>query len=381
MSIRLNAATLLAVSLLFVSCSNSSSESAQSTNYTSVDSTAYAEGFRLTSGPEGIRLLTISDPQHSGTEVYRYALVPKGRDIDASLIPEGYTPIKVPVERIICMTSLQLSNFINLGEERRVVGITSTRHLFNDSIKRQIKEGHTAKIGIEGSFDTETVLALDPELILISPFKRGGYEGLRESGVPMMPHLGYKETTPLGQAEWVKLVGILTGREDKARDNFGRICVRYDSLASIAQSASSHPVVMSGEFRGGNWYTPGGQSFLARLINDAGAEYFLKDNERSGGVTLDFETVYSQTENADYWRIVNSYEGDFSYKALLDQEPRYGDFKAFRNHGVVYCNMRTRPFYERMPMEPDNVLADLIHIFHPELLPDHTPVFYTLLNN
>ncbi|MDE6248784.1 MAG: iron ABC transporter substrate-binding protein, partial [Paramuribaculum sp.] len=82
MSIRLNAATLLAVSLLFVSCSNTSSESAQSTNYTSVDSTAYAEGFRLTSGPEGIRLLTISDPQHSGTEVYRYALVPKGHDID-----------------------------------------------------------------------------------------------------------------------------------------------------------------------------------------------------------------------------------------------------------------------------------------------------------
>ncbi len=379
MSIRFSAVALLAVSILFASCRNSSSESAKSSVYTAVDSTAYAEGFSITSGPEGIRLLTISDPQQSGTEVYKYALVPKGHDIDLSLIPEGYTAINIPVERIICMTSLQLSNFINLGEEQRVVGITSTRHLFNENIKRQIKEGRTSKIGIEGSFDTETVLALEPELILISPFKRGGYDGLREVGVPMMPHLGYKETSPLGQAEWVKLIGILTGCEDKARDNFGRICVRYDSLASVAQSATPHPTVMSGEFRGGHWYAPGGQSFLARLMKDAGAEYFLKDDERSGGVTLDFETVYAQTEDADYWRIVNSYEGEFSYDALLDQEARYGDFKAFRNHGVVYCNMRTRPFYERMPMEPDNVLADLIHIFHPELLPDHTPVFYSLL--
>ena len=42
--------------------------------------------------------------------------------------------------------------------------------------------------------------------------------------------------------------------------------------------------------------------------------------------------------------------------------------------------MREKPFYENMPVEPDVVLSDLIHIFHPELLPaDYQPVFYELL--
>ena len=68
--------------------------------------------------------------------------------------------------------------------------------------------------------------------------------------------------------------------------------------------------------RGGNWYAVGGKSFLAELFRDAGADYFLKDDPRSGGVTLDFETVYSRAESADYWRIVNSYDGTFSYDAL-----------------------------------------------------------------
>mgnify|MGYP003183471977 FL=1 len=139
------------------------------------------------------------------------------------------------------------------------------------------------------------------------------------------------------------------------------------------------PVVFSGEIRGGNWYAVGGKSFLAELFRDAGADYFLKDDPRSGGVTLDFETVYSQAESADYWRIVNSYDGTFSYDALKSLDPRYADFRAFRDKGVIYCNMREQPFYESMPMEPEVVLEDLIHAFHPNLLLDYQPKYYARL--
>lgn len=139
------------------------------------------------------------------------------------------------------------------------------------------------------------------------------------------------------------------------------------------------PIVFSGELRGGNWYAVGGKSFLAQLFKDAGADYFLKDDERSGGVTLDFETVYNQADDADYWRIVNSFPGTFSYEALKEQDPRYADFRAFREKGIIYCNMKNTPFYESMPTEPEIVLADLLHIFHPDLLPDHEPVYYSRL--
>ena len=97
-------------------------------------------------------------------------------------------------------------------------------------------------------------------------------------------------------------------------------------------------------------------------------------------MNLDFETVYSKTAAARYWRIVNSYDGTYSYDALRATDARYADLTAFKEKGVIYCNMRERPFYENMPVQPDVVLSDLIHILHPELLPeDYQPVFYSLL--
>lgn len=338
----------------------------------------YAEGFKLTYA-DGYILMDIQDPQSEENSTFHYALVK--RDTQPEGIPIDYTVIETPVRSVICMTSLQLSNFIKLGELDKVVGITSTRHLFNKQMNERLKEGKTAKIGIEGNFDNEIIMSMNPDLILVSPFKRGGYDALKEVGIPLIPHLGYKENTPLGQAEWVKFVSLLLGTEQKGNKAFDTIEKRYNELKALTEDSKikKRPVVFSGELRGGNWYAVGGESFLAQLFKDAGADYFLKDDKRSGGVTLDFETVYNQADQADYWRIVNSFPGTFSYNALKEQDPRYADFRAFREKGIIYCNMKDTPFYESMPTEPEVVLADLLHIFHPYLLPDHMPVYYSKL--
>lgn len=114
------------------------------------------------------------------------------------------------------MTSLQLSNFIRLDACDYVVGITSTRHLFNKEMNGRLKAGKTSKIGIEGNFDNEVIMSINPDVIFISPFKRGGYDVMCETGIPLVPHLGYKEMTPLGQAEWIKFIGMFIGREAEA---------------------------------------------------------------------------------------------------------------------------------------------------------------------
>jgi iron complex transport system substrate-binding protein len=336
----------------------------------------YAQAFTVTPFENG-HLVTIQDPQSSHAHAYRFALLPK--EADDSRVPEGYTVIRTPIQSVVCMTSLQLSNFIRLGELERVVGITSTRHLFNEQMKRQLKEGKTHKIGIEGNFDGEIIMALNPDVILISPFKRGGYDVLKEVSIPLIPHLGYKENTPLGQAEWLKFVGLLTGEERKANEIFNAIEQRYNELKALTAKVEKRPVVFSGELHNGNWYAVGGQSFLAQLFRDAGADYFLKDNPSSGGVTLDFETVYSQADNADFWRLLNSYDGEYTYEAVKQADPRYVDFKAFKEKHILYCNQGQQPYYENMPTEPEILLADFVKAFHPELLPDYQPKYYRLL--
>ena len=371
---------LLLLALLF-SCGNSQNKTGLNLVMGSTaDSAAmiapqYAKGFNVKYA-DNITLLEINDPENKEAEQFHFALVDKSFKGE---IPNGYTRLNIPIRSAICMTSLQLSNFLKLDIPELVVGITSTRHLHNQKMNQQLKEGKTHKIGIEGNFDNEVIIAINPDVIFISPFKRGGYDAIRNVEIPMIPHLGYKELTPLGQAEWIKVIGLLTGNASLANSTFEAIESRYNNLKSIVDTVKRRPTVFSGEMRGGNWYAVGGRSFLAQLFRDAGGDYFLKENEESGGVTLDYETVYTNAAHADYWRIVNSFEGEYSYNVLKEQDERYTDFDAWKKHGVIYCNMKEVPFYERMPVEPEVVLADFIHVFHPDVLPNHKPQYYHLL--
>ena len=371
---------LLLLALLF-SCGNSQNKTGLNLVMDgTADSSAmiapqYAKGFNVKYA-DNITLLEINDPENKEAEQFHFALVDKSYKGE---IPNGYTRLNIPIRSAICMTSLQLSNFLKLDIPEMVVGITSTRHLHNQKMNQQLKEGKTHKIGIEGNFDNEVIIAINPDVIFISPFKRGGYDAIRNVEIPMIPHLGYKELTPLGQAEWIKVIGLLTGNASLANSTFEAIESRYNNLKSIVDTVKRRPTVFSGEMRGGNWYAVGGRSFLAQLFRDAGGDYFLKENEESGGVTLDYETVYTNAAHADYWRIVNSFEGEYSYNVLKEQDNRYTDFDAWKKHGVIYCNMKEVPFYERMPVEPEVVLADFIHVFHPDVLPNHKPQYYHLL--
>lgn len=345
----------------------------------SVGGPRYAKGYTVKTLPDGVRLVDVADPQKDKDRMpatYHFALVP--RNVKATL-PEGYTEVRVPIDRTIVMTMLQLSNFTALDAHDVVKGITGTKNLFNKDILRRVKEGGIVKIGMEGDFDPELILAANPQVIFISPFKRGGYDVIQETGITLIPHLGYKELDPLGQAEWIKYVAMFIGKEKEADKLFAEIERRYLELKQKVAATKERPTVFSGEMHGGNWYAVGGKNHLAQIFRDAGAEYVMKDNN-TGGVPIEYEKMYATAANADYWRILNSFPGDFSYDALKASEPRNALFKAFKDHHVIYCNMKETPYYETSPVSPDVVLADLVAIFHPELMPaDYQPTYYHLL--
>jgi len=378
---------LLTVTLLLSACSGKRSTSQESDAATSADSVAsievkYATGFSVRDSAD-IRLVEVG--QHN-----RYALV----HADDANVPDGYTKVRVPISSTICMTSLQLSNFTILDAHDVVKGLTGTKNMFNKDILQRVKDGRIVKIGMEGNFDTELVLAANPDVIFISPSKRGGYDAIRETGITLVPHLGYQELDPLGQAEWIKFVGMFIGKEREANEVFAGIESRYNTLKEKVSGYSAEatdrsdsgkegkggtPTLFSGEMHYGNWHAVGGRNYLAQIFRDAGADYVINDDE-TGGEDLEFEKMYSLAANADYWRILNSFPGDFSYEALKASEPRNELFKAFKERKVIYCNMKQQAYYEISPVQPDVLLKDFVAIFHPELVePDYQPTFYRLL--
>jgi iron complex transport system substrate-binding protein len=376
-------ALAVVVALLSVACTGKGSKkngTVGEADSVKVLSPEYAKGFSVRMLDNGIRLVDVVDPQEDEDRMpvaYHFALVPK--EMTDTEVPSDYTEVRVPIERTIVMTMLQLSNFTALHAHDVVKGITGTKNLFDEYIRERVKTGSIVKIGMEGNFDTELILAAHPEAIFISPFKRGGYDAIKETGITLIPHLGYKELHPLGQAEWLKYVAMFIGKEDEAARVFDGIKERYLSLKAKVDSVDTRPTVFSGEMHGGNWYAVGGKNYLAQLFRDAGASYVI-DDDNTGGVNIEFEKMYAMAANADYWRILNSFPGDFSYDALKASEPRNELFKAFREKRIIYCNMKQTPYYELTPVEPDVVLADLVAVFHPELMAaDYQPKFYYLL--
>lgn len=364
---------ILPAVLLFAACSRNAQPAAVAPEADTL-SLQYATLFAVRQLPDGTRLVDVGDNDH-------FALVPRGHASD-TYIPEGYTVVEVPIRSTICMTALQLSNFTALDAHDMVCGLTGTKNLYNADILQRVADGRMVTIGMEGNFNTELILAANPDVIFISPFKRGGYEAIKETGITLVPHLGYKELHPLGQAEWVKFVGLFIGKEAEADSLFNRIAADYTRTAQLAAGVAERPTVLSGEMHGSNWYAVGGRSALARIFADAGADYVLRNNEETGGVNMQYEELFAQAAQADYWRILNSFHGTFSYEALRATDPRNADFKAWRERRVIYCNMRQTPYYETAPVQPHILLKDLVAIFHPELVEaDYVPTYYHLLTD
>ena len=365
---------LIMAALVIVGCKGKGTVSTEETTDSTTVSLAlvepkYATGYQVRDSA-GVRLVDVG--AHD-----RFALV----RTDEAQVPEGYTKVRVPIERTICMTALQLSNFTILNAHDVVKGLTGTKNLYNKDVLARVKDGRVVKIGMEGNFDTEMVLAANPQVIFISPSKRGGYDAIKETGITLVPHLGYQELDPLGQAEWIKFVGMFIGKEQEANDVFAGIESRYNDLKAKACAATSRPTVFSGEMHYGTWHAVGGKNYLAQIFRDAGANYVINDEETSGE-NLEFEQMYALAANADYWRILNSYPDAFSYEALKASEPRNELFKAFKEKKVIYCNMKQTPYYEISPVEPDVLLKDFVAIFHPELVEaDYQPTFYHLLKD
>lgn len=322
----------------------------------------YAKGLKVSYQEDGIHV-SISNPDPAVKHAKAEELI-----------------ITKSATKFICTTALQLGNFEVLGLEDRIVGMNSLKNLFSPKMRQQMKEGTTVKIGKEGNFDLETIIATQPEFIFVSASKHGGFEALKECEIPLISHHGYKEVDPLGQAEWIKLIGLLTGETRRANAVFADIEKKYLTLKEEIKTDSLNcPTVISGRQIRDGWYVVGGKSYMAQIFKDAGADYILKDNEDSGGTTLDFEAVYARGINAEFWQIDSSFDGDFTLDVLANEDARYATMNAYKNQKVIFCNLAQTPYRELAGVQPHFVLADFAKAFHPEILPNYQPKFYKLI--
>ena len=341
----------------------------------------YAQNFKL-EYRDGYKLLTVTQPWTGATEAVVYYLVPEAAALPE--LPEGAQVFRTPVKAVISMSSTYLPFLEEIGKLESIVGIDDATYIYNEKVKSLVGEGKIATIGGGASLapvDLEKVLQLNPDLILTSATGIPEYDThpkMVEAGLPVVLDADYLENSPLGRAEWGKFIAAFFDLENEADALFDQVAASYLKTSAGARASAGKPSVFVNTDYQGTWYMPGGESYLAQLLQDAGTEYLFADLEGVSSHPLTFETVYEKALDADYWLNV----GFASDKAsLLAQDSRYADFAAVEAGRVYNFNARANDvgavdYYESGVAHPETVLSDLVKIFHPELLPDHSLYYY-----
>ncbi len=342
---------------------------------------AYAENFSVEYANH-YKVITVNQTW-PGSDPVRYVLVqcgtPAPEEVDADAV------IEVPAGSLVTMATTYLPFVVDLGLLDYLIGHDEFDYVSTPEVRARIEAGELNEVGSGAGVSVETVIDLEPSLILTSGSGLAEYDAhpaLIAAGLPVVLAGDWLETTPLGRAEWVKFVALFYNAEDRADEVFGEIVENYQALAELATSAEERPTVFGDAPWEGTWYMAGGNSYTAHLLADAGAEYLWANDESTGSMTLDFETVLERAADADFW--VNAGGYWFTKDDMLATDERFAEFAAVQNGHVWSNNLQLNEFggnyyYEGGIAHPDWILADLIAIFHPELLPDHKFVFYRQL--
>ena len=367
---------LAAFLLLLAACADAPPADTAAPAASGTTAVRHAEGFSLESHA-GYQLLRVHPSGAAPRQVY--ALVPRGTH--PAGVPAGATVIETPVRSLVVYSTTHLGPLLALGLEDRVVGVPDTAWVHAPGVRARARRGDVRAVGEQ--VDAETLVALRPDAIMISGSGTEGevIERLAALGIPVVVNADWLEATPLGRAEWMVFVGALFGKAEEATAHFEAVARRYEALMARTQAVAERPAVLVGVPWRGTWYVPGGGSYMAHLLADAGAAYPWADDDATGALALDFEAVYAKAGSVDVW--LNP--GDFpSLAALAASHERLTLFEAWQR-GAVYNNDRQRTpgggfaYWERGTVEPDVVLADLIAIFHPRLLPGHDLVYFRQL--
>ena len=362
--------TFILFSLLFLaSCISNKKTSLDAFNQ-DIYTPEYAAGFKIL-GATNVQstLIQVFNPWQGAKEVEMSYFISR----NGEQAPTGFTGPTIPAgaKRIVCMSSSYIAMLDALGQVNRIVAVSGIDYVSNPYIlahKDSIKD-----MGPEMNY--ELLLGLKPDIVLlygIGDAQTAITDKLKELSIPYIYMGEYLEESPLGKAEWMVVLSELTDSREKGIEIFSEIPKRYLSLKALTESVGQCPTVMFNTPWNDSWVMPSTKSYMAQLVADAGAEYIYKENSSNSSTSIGLETAYGLIQKADYWINVGSAT---SLDELKTVNPKFADAKAVRERTVYNNNLRLTPtggndYWESAVIRPDVVLRDLIHIFHPELVPD-----------
>jgi iron complex transport system substrate-binding protein len=360
----LNLVVLSCVIILFSCGTNNKTKLEVSTH----SKNNYSKYLKIKETNEGV-LLDILHPDRKNRS-YKYFVT----ESKSSKTPKGYLRIERENMSFLVLSATHIGMLEKLNQVSKIKGTCAKEYIYSNTIKQKIDIGEIEEFGNEGTTSFEKIIKLKPKIIVYSGFssefsKASEFEKMN---IIPIPNFDWKETHPLGKAEWILFFGYLTGTEVQAKAHFNKLKDDYLNLCKKVNEAKSTPSVMMGSKIGDYWYGPAGNSYGAKLLLDAKANYIYKNTKGTASIEYSLEKVFSDAKNVEFW--INP--GFSSYKLLELNNSKAKYFSSFQNKKVFCYTHNPNKFWELSGVHPDWILSDIIQILHPEIKLNQPIYFY-----
>ena len=285
-------------------------------------------------------------------------------ETDSGTVVEVFQPykrlcVREPLHRIGTMSTVQVGFLYAIDAMNSLVAVCNPELIYTPLKGDEIDLGDSMKPSAER--------ALQAGLDMLLAVNYGQYDNLEavrleKLGIPLIYINEWQESSPLARAEWIRVIGALTGRLHQADSVFHEVETKYNGLITKSQEPIA---IMSGNNFRGTWYVPSGKNYLAYLFKDAGAAYPFYDDERETSIPLSIEETLRYFHDADVW--VGANGNSLAELAELDEKHTW--FKAYQEGRVYNWRKQTKGggpnnFWERGVVHPEEMLEDVIHILN-----------------
>lgn len=285
----------------------------------------------------------------------------------------GATLIRTPVMRIASNTGYHEAMTRVLGINNRLVAVGGVKS-WDDELRSRVRAGMVRQIGYgwHSPPELDALLAAKPDVLLMSlgdMANVGAKPRIEALGIPVVPIFLDNEPDYMGRVDYVRLIGMLAGREAEADAFVDMVAKNVDALKKAA-AAQPTRTVMSAWFSGGDRWMPTIRNADAKLLRDANGRNPFEgpdDPRKDSFNRVSTEELIARGRDADCWIMRDSHSQPFRDVATLRR------FKAYREGCLFAADGMTKPkadafdLYETAVIRPDLVLGDVVRMLHPAL--------------
>ena len=278
-----------------------------------------------------------------GTED-RFLLLPEGA-AEPEAVEAGTVVLRQPLTTIYNAASSAMDFFVQLDAMPQVRFTSTTYKNWGlPEVRDALDAGTLVYAGKYSAPDFELLLgekcslAIESTMIYHSPDIK---EKLENLGIPVLVERSSYEPHPLGRVEWIKLYGLLLGKEAEAEAFYD------DQLEQVAKLAD----LTSGELTVAYFHISTARSvvvrkpgdYLCKMIQLAGGKYVFdelpgQDDSSLSTMNMDMEAFYAGAKDADILIYNSTIDGELNtLSQLLEKSELLGDFKAVKE-GNVWCS-------------------------------------------